>query len=126
MVGVAGVGQEVWVAWGTEVPHNVLESMTSLSTSGNWAQTGLAPAGVLGALPQVGEEGHRCRYMFLYSKKQYGCNGEFSIFLFLSYKAHEKCSFFFLSNPKCEDSTKTGFYSILQKYTAVSHSGVIG
>lgn len=94
MVGVAGVGQEVWVAWGTEVPHHVLESMASLSTSGNWAQTGLAPAGVLGALPQVGEEGHRCRYMFLYSKKQYGCNGEFSIFLFLSYKAHEKCSFF--------------------------------
>lgn len=94
MVGVVGVGQEVWVAWGTEVPHNVLESMASLSTSGNWAQTGLAPAGVLGALPQVGEEGHRCRCMFLYSKKQYGCNGEFSIFLFLSYKAHEKCSFF--------------------------------
>lgn len=94
MVGVVGVGQEVWVAWGTEVPHNVLESMASLSTSGNWAQTGLAPAGVLGALPQVGEEGHRCRCMFLYSKKQYGCNGEFSIFLVLSYKAHEKCSFF--------------------------------
>lgn len=54
MVGVAGVGQEVWVAWGTEVPHNVLESMASLSTCGNWAQTGLAPAGVLGALPTGG------------------------------------------------------------------------
>lgn len=77
--------------------------------------------------------GHRCGCVccFISKKEKKRKKMDEMIFLFplffLSYKAHEKCSFFFfLSNSKCKDSTKTRFYSILQKYTAVSHSGVVG
>lgn len=68
-------------------------------------------------------------YAALFPKKKKKMDEMIFLFplFFLSYKAHEKCSFFFfLSNSKCKDSTKTRFYSILQKYTAVSHSGVVG
>lgn len=76
MVGVAGAwqGRERGVAAvGAGTPLGVLESAGSLSTSGTWVQTGLAPLRGCWGAPAVMWGGRRAQvemYMFLYSKKK--------------------------------------------------------
>lgn len=97
-------GVSMWWAWlgrgrggergvaavGAGTPLGVLESAGSLSTSGTWVQTGLAPlrgswgasAVMWGWEEGTGGDVHVPLFQKKKKRKKYGCNGEFSIFLF--------------------------------------------
>lgn len=93
MVGVAGAWQgrgKGRGCCGAGTPLRVPESAGSLSTSETWVQTGLAPLRRCWGAPAVmwgWEEGtggdvHVPLFQKKKKRKKYGCNGEFSIFLF--------------------------------------------
>lgn len=62
-------------------------------------------------------------YVYFNKKKNMDEMVSFPFSSFFEAPKHMRNVLFFVPNSKCKDSTKTKFYSLLQKYTAISHSG---